>query len=236
MYRIAIVEDSAESVNKLKRYVDRFAGEKDIQLRYSVFSNGMDFVSDYKAEFDVVLMDIEMPHMDGMAAARRLRKMDEEVCLIFVTNLARYAIEGYEVRAMDFLVKPVEYVNFSIKLQKALDSRSRMQKKEIVLNTSGGIRRIRLDQLYYIEVMDHNLIYHTAQGDFGERGSIREKEESLKDSDFVRVSNSFLINLNHATAFSGGEVTVAGSRVPVGRTKKKEFLRRLTEFLGDACL
>ena len=123
-------------------------------------------------------MDIEMPHMDGMEAAHRLREIDEEVCLIFVTNLAQYAIEGYEVRAMDFLVKPVEYDNFSLKLQKALAGRSRMQKKEIVLSSGSGIRRLRLDELYYVEVMDHNLIYHTAGGDFSERGSIKDPTAS----------------------------------------------------------
>ena len=230
------MEDSAEYAEELIEYLERFAREKDTQLRYSVFSNGLNFISDYKADFDVVLMDIEMPHMDGMMAARRLRKIDEEVCLIFVTNFARYAIEGYEVRAVDFLVKPVEYVNFSMKLQKALESRTRMQKMEIILNTVSGVRRIRLDQIYYIEVMGRNLTYHTDLGDLDERGTMKEKEEALKDLDFVRVSNSFLINLHYATAFSGNEVTVAGSRVPVGRTKKKDFLRRLTEFLGDSCL
>ena len=234
MYRIAIVEDNAKSTEKLKRYLKRFSQERDIPLKYSTFVNGMDFISDYKADFDVVLMDIEMPHMDGMEAARRLRTMDEEVCLIFVTNLAHYAIEGYEVKAMDFLVKPVEYDNFSLKLQKALSSRSRIQKKEVVLNSGNGIRRIRLDELYYIEVMDHNLIYHTTGGDFGERGSIKEKEALLKDFGFARASNSFLVNLRYATAFSGGDVTVAGARIPVGRTKKKDFLKRLTEYLGDS--
>lgn len=234
MYRVAIVEDSAKSAEKLKRYLKRFSQERNMPLKYSAFMDGMEFISDYKADFDVVLMDIEMPHMDGMEAARRLREIDEEVCLIFVTNLAHYAIEGYEVRAMDFLVKPVEYDNFSLKLQKALASRSRMQKKEIVLNSGSGIRRIRLDEIHYIEVMDHNLIYHTTGGDFGERGSIREKEESLKDFGFARASNSFLVNLHYATVFSGGDVTVAGARIPVGRTKKKDFLKRLTEYLGDS--
>ena len=234
MYRIAIVEDNAKSAEKLKRYLKRFSQERNIPLQYSVFVDGMDFVSDYKADFDVILMDIEMPHMDGMEAARRLRAMDEEVCLIFVTNLAHYAIEGYEVRAMDFLVKPVEYDNFSLKLQKALASRSRMQKKELVINNGSGFRRIRLDELYYIEVMDHNLIYHTTGGDFSERGSIREKEELLRDFGFARASNSFLVNLRYATAFSGGDVTVAGARIPVGRTKKKDFLKSLTEYLGDS--
>ena len=234
MYRIAIVEDNARSAEKLKRYLKRFSQERNIPLQYSVFVDGMDFISDYKADFDVVLMDIEMPHMDGMETARRLRVMDEEVCLIFVTNLAHYAIEGYEVRAMDFLVKPVEYDNFSLKLQKALASRCRMQKKEIVLSGGSGFRRIRLDELYYIEVMDHDLIYHTTGGDFSERGSIREKEELLRDFGFARASNSFLVNLHYATAFSGGDVTVAGARSPVGRTKKKDFLKSLTEYLGDS--
>ena len=231
MYRIAIVEDNTKSAEKLKRYLKRFSQERDIPLKYSAFVNGIDFISDYKADFDVVLMDIEMPHMDGMTAARRLREIDEEVCLIFVTNLAHYAIEGYEVRAMDFLVKPVEYDNFSLKLQKALASRGRMQKKELVVNNVIGIRRIRLDEIYYIEVMDHNLIYHTTGGNFSERGSIREKEDLLKDFGFA---HSFLVNLHYATAFSGGDVTVAGDRIPVGRTKKKDFLKRLTEYLGDS--
>ena len=234
MYRIAIVEDNAKSAEKLKRYLQRFSQERNIPLQYSAFVDGIDFISDYKADYDVVFMDIEMPHMDGMEAARRLREIDEEVCLIFVTNLAHYAIEGYEVRAMDFLVKPVEYDNFSMKLQKALDSRSRMQKKDLVLNTVNGIRRIKLDEIYYIEVMDHNLVYHTTKGDFGERGSIKKREEQFMECGFARASNSFLLNLRYVTAMSGGEIVVADRRIPVGRTKKKEFLKRLTEYIGDS--
>ena len=233
MYRIAIVEDNPESVEKLKQYLTRYSEEYKMPLKHNVFTNGMDFISDYRADYDVVLMDIEMPNMDGMTAARRLRQIDESVCLIFVTNLAKYAIEGYEVRALDFLVKPVEYQNFKMKLQKALELRSHSQKRELVLNLKSGVQRLRLDEIYYIEVIDHNLIYHTAKGSFSERRSIKECETQLDAYGFARCSNSYLVNLRHVTAMTGGNITVAGDSLPVGRTKKKEFLMRLTEYMGN---
>ncbi len=234
MYRIAIVEDEPVSIEKLKRYLQRFSEENHIPLSVKVFHDGLSFISDYTADHDVVFMDIEMPHMNGLESARKMRMIDSEVCLIFVTNLAQYAIEGYAVRAMDFLVKPVEFQNFSMKLKRALDSRSRSQKKELVLSAGSEMRRVRLEDIYFIEVMDHQLIYHTEQGDFTERRSIKEREMQLTEHDFVRCSNSYLVNLRHVTAMRGNDITVAGHTVPVGRTKKKDFMKRLTEYLGDS--
>ena len=231
--RIAIVEDEAKSVEKLKRYLKRFSEEKGIQFKCNVFADGVDFISDYSADYDVVLMDIEMPHMNGLEAAKRLRALDAEVCLIFVTNLASYAIEGYAVNALDFLVKPVEYQNFAMKLQKAVNIRSRVQKKEVVLSTGSGKHRFRLEDIYYIEVIDHDLKYHTTDGEYGERCPIATREEQFSPYDFARVSKSFLVNLRYVDAIQGNDVIVNGDRLPIGRTKKKEFLQKLTEYLGD---
>ena len=233
MYRIAIVEDNPESYEKLTKYLKRYSEEYKVPLKSTVFTNGLNFISDYRGDYDVVLMDIEMPNMDGMTAARRLRQMDEDVPLLFVTNLAQYAIEGYEVRALDFLVKPVQYPNFVLKLQKALELIERRQNNGVVLKCLKGIRRVRIKEIHYIEVMDHILIYHTTKGQFEERCSIKEREVQLEAYGFARCSNSYLVNLEYVTAVSGNTVTVAGDAVPVGRTKKKEFLRRLTEYMGD---
>ena len=236
MYRIAIVEDDPTSADKLKRYLTRFGNESGIELRHRHFKDGLAFISDYAADYDVILMDIEMPNLDGMQTARRLRRMDENVCLIFVTNLAKYALEGYEVRAMDFLVKPVEYQNFSLKLRRALDYRERTRQRELIVTLPGSVRRIPLDELYYIEVMDHTLVYHTASGDLSERSSIKERENQLSQYGFARCNNSFLVNLRYVTSMSATEITLRQTRIPIGRTKKKEFVQRLTEYMGDSVL
>lgn len=107
MYNIAIVEDSKEATDVLKSYFDRFSEEMGARFNVVCFDNALDFLENYSSAFNLVLMDINMPHMDGMEASHRLREIDNNVTLIFVTNMAQYAIRGYEVGATDFIVKPV---------------------------------------------------------------------------------------------------------------------------------
>ena len=118
----------------------------------------MDFISDYKVDFDIILMDIDMPHMNGLDTARRLRQVDEGVALIFITNLAQYAINGYEVRALDFIVKPVEYRELEYKLNRALLYCRRHGEDALTLESAGVARRVPLRTIYYVEVYNHSII------------------------------------------------------------------------------
>lgn len=232
MYRVAIVEDEPENAALIKEYLHTYEQKHRLVFETAVFSNGMSFLMDYKADWDIILMDIEMPHMNGMEAAHRLREIDQDVCLIFVTRMAQYAIEGYEVRALDFLLKPVEYGNFSIKLRKAIEIREKMRRQELVLNTAEGARRIEIDDIFYVEVMNHTLIYHTREGELSERGAIKDRARMLEEHDFARCSNSYLVNLRYVRSFNATSVTVRDWTIPVGRTKKKEFMQKLTAYMG----
>lgn len=232
MYRIAIVEDDPADGKRLEEYLGRYRDEYGMVFQLKVFPNGLSFIVDYKADYDVILMDIEMPHMSGLEVAQKLREVDEDVCLIFVTYMAKYAIEGYSVRALDFLVKPVEYVNFSMKLKKALEYRDKLQKKELILNIANGMQRVNIDDIFYVEVINHTLVYHTHRGELTERGAIKEREAILEQHDFARCNNSFLVNLRYVQSMTTGTIVVEGRSIPIGRTKKKDFLKRLTEFMG----
>ena len=186
----------------------------------------------------MIFLDIEMPRLDGISLARQLRSRDENVCLIFTTCSARYAVEGYEVRALDYLLKPVEYSVFAIKLQWALEIRKQRSAKELVISRSGGVQRVRLEDIHYIEIMNHTLYYHTwlEQQVYEERGSIADREKELAAYGFARCSTSFLLNLRYVTSVSGQVVISGGKEFPISRTKRKDFLQKLTDYLGEICL
>ena len=135
MLNIAIVEDDPQAAGLLTDYLDRYAQERGISCNSVIFNDAVDFLTGYKASFDLVFMDIELPGLDGMEAARRLREMDRSVILIFVTNMANFAVKGYEVDALDFIVKPVTYFPFSIKLDRAVKRLESRQERELVVPT-----------------------------------------------------------------------------------------------------
>lgn len=160
MKNIAIVEDQDSDAEKLQEYIKCYSEQFGQQFNIVRFYNGKEFLQDYKAIYAVVFLDIQMPCKNGMDAAVELRRYDKNVSIIFITNLVQYALKGYEVDAVSFLVKPVSYYDFSLKFQKALSIYLMNEERSFTVNTPGGLCRISTDKLMYVEIIKHRLYYH----------------------------------------------------------------------------
>lgn len=233
MFDIAIVDDDVYFTQALLAYLQRFQKEEATQFHVKVFYNGVNFITDYRNNFDIVFMDIEMPKFNGLETAKELRTLDENVCLIFITNIAQYAINGYEVNALDFIVKPVSYFNFALKLKKAIQCAGKNIQEKIMLNLKYETKSVKIKDISYIEIVKHYLWYHIGNQVYQVRGTIGAIEEKLKPYGFARCNNCYLINLRYITSFCGNSVFVGGTELPISRPRKKQFIDDLTMFLGD---
>lgn len=110
MIRIAMVEDEAAVREQLMGYVQRYTRQYGTEFSVTEFADGVDILENYRPVYDIVFLDVEMKHLDGMETARRIRALDADVVLIFITNMAQYAIKGYAVGALDYVLKPVPYL------------------------------------------------------------------------------------------------------------------------------
>lgn len=232
MLRIAVVEDDMAYASTIKGYLSRFERENRVELKANFFENGVALVERYQAVWDIIFMDIEMPLMDGMQAARCIRKTDTAVVIIFVTNMAGYALRGYEVDAMDFVLKPVTYFAFSLRLKKAVSLAQKRKKNYIILPVQGLNLRVSLDDIYYVEVANHRLQFHTAQGEIAFSGSLKEWEQKLSPYSFARCSSGYLVNLANVTGYRTDTVLVGEAELMVSRPRRKQFFQQLSDYIG----
>lgn len=179
MIKIAIVEDEAMYAKQLEEFLHQYEAENHEAFDITIYSDGDQIVNKYKSQFDIILMDVEMKFMDGMSAAEEIRKMDSEVVIIFITNMAQYAIRGYAVDALDYVLKPVSYFAFSQRLNRAIERMKKREAKVIMVNIKGGMVRINIANIYYIESQGHTLILHTILGDYETTGKMKEMDEKL---------------------------------------------------------
>lgn len=232
MYKLAIVEDNREAAEKLSSFLERYAQEHQETFEIKVFGDALDFLNDYRMVYDVVFMDIELPGMNGMEAARRMRKLDQKVVLVFVTNMAGFAVKGYEVGAADYLVKPVHYGDFELKLKRILARYQEAEEAILVVRQSGYIRLL-LREIRYIEVQGHKLLYHTEEGVVDGSGTLLETEEKLKDKGFLRCNKCYLVNQRHITGVNGYTLMMTGGeKLQISRPRKKTFMTELAEVMG----
>lgn len=232
MIRVAIVEDDENYISTLKEYIARFTREKEISIRTEVFRNGEKLLFQYDSRFDIILMDIEMPQMDGMTAAKKIREQDKEVIIIFITNMAQYAIQGYQVRARSYILKPVNYIGFEFEFSEAIGTLSKKKENSFLVQGEEGMCRVRVGEIYYIESQKHRLILHTGNGILQTRESMKNMEERLQKFHFARCNVSYLVNLAHVSGIEADMAIVGGEYVPISRQKRKSFLGALTSYIG----
>jgi DNA-binding LytR/AlgR family response regulator len=146
MIRIALVEDEAEVRAQLQGYVQRHTRQYGTEFAVTEFADGMELLDDYRPVYDILFLDVEMKHLDGMETARRVRELDKDVIIVFITNMAQYAIGGYAVGALDYVLKPVPYFAFSQQLRKAEEQLCRRARHYLALPVEGGMRRLSLGE------------------------------------------------------------------------------------------
>lgn len=230
--KVAVVEDDPNCAKQLMAYLEKYRKENGQHYEVDLFSDGLEIVEHYRPIYSVIFMDIEMPHLNGMDAARYIRLHDSDVILIFITNMARYAIRGYEVEAMDFVLKPVNYFAFRMKMDKALSSLQGKEQKRLLISTTDGLRRIPTGDIYYMEVHNHHLVIHTTGGIYQAGLSLQEMEAKLAGLSFARCNKGYLVNLRHITLIKSDSVIVGGDELLISRRKKEAFLLAVTDYYG----
>ncbi len=229
--KVAIVEDKKEHIDTLKEHLKKFQAEEQVAFEVSVYPDGLKFLDSYKPGFDLIFMDINMPYIDGLETARRLRDMDRTTCLIFITELSQLAINGYEVSAFDFIIKPIEYPKFKIKLQNAIEWVNKNNLGKICIKNKDMLRMVKFTDIYYVESVEHRIVYHLAGGEEVESWDSLDKiEKKFPAAYFARCGKSYLVNLIHVISVQGNNVTLPGAILPISRLSKKDFIERLTQF------
>jgi len=233
MIRIAIVEDEHSYAMQLQEYLHQYEQDNGESFEISLFSDGDEIVNKYRSNYDIILMDVEMKFMDGMSAAREIRKVDTEVVIIFITNMPQYAIHGYAVDALDYVLKPVSYFAFSQRLSRAIGRMKKRESQPLAISIKGGTIRLDVSNIYYIESQGHTLMYHTASGVYEASGTMKEMEEMLAKSNFYRGNKGYLINMAHVEGIKDSYAIVKKEKLLLSRARKKEFMEVLTRYWGE---
>lgn len=234
MINVAIVDDEECILNQISDFIKRANAEYKTETVNAVkYMDGLSFLEDYKFQYDIVFLDIEMPFKDGMKIAEQLRERDESVTIIFVTNMANLAVKGYSVQAYDFVVKPLDYFSFATLLNRTIKNVIKNKKNEAIdVTTSYNVRKLEIKDIYYISISGHKIEYHTTEGIIVSWGNLKSIEEKLEKFGFVRTIAYQLVNLKYVKAVKGYDLYIGDEVLAISRTRKKQFLEKLTAFLG----
>lgn len=227
MLEIAIVEDEEIAAQQLLAGLERCSKAHGFQYHTCTFTDGLHFITQYRPQYDIVFMDIMLPQLNGMDAARQLRKLDPHVCLVFTTNMAQFAVSGYEVDAVDFILKPVTYSRLYALFQKILQRLNIRKGTELTIHTTGGIRRILTTEIFYVEIADHLLLYHLEKEHIESWDTLKKACEKLPPDTFFQCNKSCAVNLAKIKTIRGNEIVLENAVLTISRGRKKEFLTAL---------
>ncbi len=217
--RIAVCDDEELFRIEFKNVLDKALVNVDYDI--DTFPGGSSLYEAFlKEPFDLVFLDIEMPGIDGITLAKRLRAISENVHIVFLTSHIEYALEGYEVNALRYLVKPVDMNKLGEVLKYVQDKKN--NSRQIMIREEGEDIVIDISDIIYMESMDKNVRIVTSKREYVTRYNISDYEEELKNSGFLRIHRGYLISLSKVKKIVKNDVVMDGDiSLPVSRSNLK---------------
>lgn len=232
--RIAICDDQAECRHQAEQAIRNCL--KGTDLLIDTFKDGMSFLrSSQKSSYDLVFLDIEMPEMDGITLAKRLRKLHNDVPIIFLTSHIEFALEGYEVNALRYLTKPVDMS----KLREVLSYTLRQMQEQRIIWVKDDLceKKIYIKDILYMESQNQNVLISTTTDTYSVRYNLSDYEEELRKDDFFRIHRGYLVSLGHVKSIGKGEVLLDDETIlPVSRSKEKALKEALWHYIRKAAI
>lgn len=235
---VAICDDEIIQREELKKQFADFKSSVGFMIRE--FTSGERLLDSYNNgyQYDIVLLDIKMFGMDGMNTARKIREIDRSVVIIFITNLSSYAIQGYDVNALSYILKPVTPEKFNEVMSEAV---LEVQKnKQMIFSLEINDNKIlKMDayEIVYVESYDHKVFFHMCNSKVIEGcNTMAEMELRLVPLDFLRIHKSYLVNMRYVSKIDKTDVTMSDSiKIPLSRRRQKYIYDKFTEFLVRCC-
>lgn len=223
-----VIDDEPLARELLKTYLERTPG---LHLEGCFGSAAEAIKTVMTGETDLVFLDINMPLLDGIEFGRLI---PERTRIIYVTAYDSYAVEGFKVNALDYLLKPVSYSEFLKAVRRgfewfAMREASTTSSKMITVKAEGRLIQMKTDSILYIEVRKDRLIFFRKEGEeVTALMSMKEIEEILPASQFMRVHRSFIVNLNNVEVVERNRIVFGNTFIPISNSRREEFLSRIS--------
>lgn len=241
MYKISVVDDEKSACEEIGKLLSDYGTKHGICFDVNHYIGPDEYAAAHDEESDIIFLDIDMPETNGIELAKKIRKARPNVVLIFCTNLEQFAVNGYEVDACGYIVKPIRKCLFYFYLEKAfrlLERNKKWDETKIYIKTNEGRRSVCVRNIGYVEVAGHKLYYHIYKGGLPDgiiqsRGSMQEIEALLAPLRFVRSSISYLINLSYVMGIRGYEVYLPDIVLFMSRNYKKSFVEAFMQSIAE---
>lgn len=228
--KIAVCDDERVFSERLKNLIDDYY--RTPERTVDIFDSAAELLGHIQQEpdtFDAVFLDIEMPELDGIQAARHIRKLNSDVGIIFLTSHTELAMEGYEVNALRFLAKPVNQV----KLYEVLALLDKSVNRQCIVINDGGVNvMVKHSDVCYIKAENVYLRVVTENKNYLLRKKLADIESELDSGRFVRIHRSYIVGLEHVCSFDGKAVIMTdGTQLPLSRSCEKQFKDAVMNYL-----
>ncbi len=235
--RIAVCDDEEKFRNQARDMVDKLAGSLDVVV--DAYSDGNQLLAAFdKKPYDVLFLDIEMPVMDGITLAKKLRERSDSIYIVFLTGHVEYALEGYEVNALRYLTKPVQEEKLREVLRFVMDQNT--SKKQLMIKEDGEELLLNIADIIYFEAQNQYVMIYTEDGEHLIRYNIGDFEEQLKKDGFFRTHRGYLVSLAKVKKLVKNEVIMEGPdgdiSVPVSRTNTKSLKEALYAYVENTAM